>query len=405
MGKHRASLIVAIFGAVLALFLAILSLTQHIRIQNEGFENESFCAISETLNCDIVNASSYSEFLGVPVALWGIAFYSFLIFLAFISIFSKENKRSYAIAGWLATSAGILYSMYLAYIAAFVLGVACIECIGMYLGTILAWFGFFPSMEVGLKKTPSFTIKYLLSIVGLRKMNFPLNLGRIIIIAIILFGTAIISYTSLAGSKVSSNNKELLNDLLKVHFSQSGYDIQVDPSWPVWGNPNAKVTIIEFSEFQCPFCKLSALNLRPRLFEFRNKIRYYFVQFPLDSECNPYISRRMHPKACIAAKASICANEQGHFWEYHDDIFRNNKKISRKLLLDLANKNHMNIEIFDDCLANPATLEKIHNDCSLAEKLHVNGTPTIFVNNKIMRFWRNPEFVRAVIKKEIKKTK
>ena len=73
--KHRVSLLIALVGALFALVLSSLSTIHHIRLKNEGFLRESYCAISEKVNCDIVNASSYSEFLGVPIALWGVAFY------------------------------------------------------------------------------------------------------------------------------------------------------------------------------------------------------------------------------------------------------------------------------------------------------------------------------------------
>ncbi len=405
MKKHTISLFVAGFGALLALIFAIFSTSQHIRIQNEGFETQSFCAISERINCDIVNASSYSEFLGLPIAWWGVAYYSLLLILAIGTILWIKNKRASASFAWLVSCGGILYSGFLAYIATAVLGVVCIECLGMYLGTLLAFLGFFPSLEINMKSIPLFIVNYLKSIFGKSKVGFQIDFAKYATLAAALFLAVSISYPSIAGDAPKGVDKKTAKNLTESFFSQSGYNIQIDPNWPMWGNPKGNVVIVEYSEFQCPFCKLSALNVKPYLYEFKNNVRYYFVNFPLDSSCNPKVSSRMHPMACLAASAGVCAHRFGDFWGYHDDLFRDQKKISKQFILKLAEDYGWDPKDFDACLTDPSTLERLISDINASEKVNIEGTPTIFINNKPFKYWRDPNMLRAIIKEEIKRSK
>jgi protein-disulfide isomerase len=83
---------------------------------------------------------------------------------------------------------------------------------------------------------------------------------------------------------------------------------------PVRGNNNAKVTIIEYSDFQCPFCERAFITMNQILSNYKNQVKLIYKQLPLTS---------LHPNAKIAAQASMCANEQSKFWQYHDLLFKN----------------------------------------------------------------------------------
>src|SRR5205085_2217337 len=86
------------------------------------------------------------------------------------------------------------------------------------------------------------------------------------------------------------------------------------------GPENARVAIVEFSDFQCPFCAQAFRDLRQLMRE-RPDVSLVFRNFPLDTSCNAQVSHSLHPDACLAACAAECAAQQGHFWEYHDALF------------------------------------------------------------------------------------
>ncbi|OGG25999.1 hypothetical protein A2960_05590 [Candidatus Gottesmanbacteria bacterium RIFCSPLOWO2_01_FULL_39_12b] len=121
----------------------------------------------------------------------------------------------------------------------------------------------------------------------------------------------------LAG-KGSSNYKDYSDDLQKAYTGGKAFDpepkkIEVGNA-PVQGENNAKVTIVEFSDFQCPFCGRSYPTIKKVLSDYKGKVRFAYKQFPLNS---------IHPKAQKAAEASQCARDQGKFWELHDKLFEN----------------------------------------------------------------------------------
>jgi protein-disulfide isomerase len=166
---------------------------------------------------------------------------------------------------------------------------------------------------------------------------------------------------------------------------------------PQLGNPQAKIQIIEFSDFQCPFCKRAAFTLKASLKEFRKDIVYYFVNYPLDQSCNPGLEATLHPTACLAAKAAICANRQGKFWEYHELVFENQKRISRSLLVDLAATTRLDGPTFENCLTSSDADQILSSEIALGQKAEVRGTPSIFINGRLFRDWNKADRLRRVI--------
>ncbi len=102
------------------------------------------------------------------------------------------------------------------------------------------------------------------------------------------------------------------------------------------GPDNAKLTIVVFSEFECPFCKRFAQSIDRLLEKFPDDLRMVFMNFPLHNECNSALSRPFHKRACIGANAAMAAKEQGHFWEMHDWLFANQKTFNVDNIVSFA---------------------------------------------------------------------
>jgi protein-disulfide isomerase len=143
----------------------------------------------------------------------------------------------------------------------------------------------------------------------------------------------------------------------------------------ILGDPNAPVTIIEYSDYQCPFCKRffdeTELQLRKDYIE-TGKVKMIYRDFPLPG----------HPYAMPAAEAANCAKDQGKFWAYHDLIFKNHDNLDTIDYLKLAEELKMNTSDFKNCLDSKKYDQKIQNDYNLGSGIGVNGTPTFFVNGK-----------------------
>ena len=141
---------------------------------------------------------------------------------------------------------------------------------------------------------------------------------------------------------------------------------------PGFGPENAKVTIVEFSDFQCPYCARAADVVHKIRERYADKVRFVFRQFPLP----------MHPDAHLAAEASLAAQRQGKFWEFHDLLFANQSALSRASLEDYARQLKLNLTDLQRALDASTEKAAVDADVGLGEGVQVNGTPTVFINGK-----------------------
>ncbi|MCA9715322.1 MAG: thioredoxin domain-containing protein [Myxococcales bacterium] len=143
---------------------------------------------------------------------------------------------------------------------------------------------------------------------------------------------------------------------------------------------DAPVVIIEFSDFQCPFCKRAWRQLEDYAATSAVPLELAYVHFPLDPQCNPLIENELHPDACEAATASECARRQGKFWEYADALFRDQHDLSRDALLSRADALALDRAAFERCLVDPSVQLKLTEDLLLAGRIDVQGTPTLLID-------------------------
>ncbi len=147
---------------------------------------------------------------------------------------------------------------------------------------------------------------------------------------------------------------------------------------PYLGDKNAKVTIVEFSDFQCPFCgrfRSQTFDQLKREYIDSGKVRFVYRDFPLSS---------IHPYAQKAAEASECAEDQGKFWEYHDELFRNQGDLSIENLKQIAVNLGLDSNEFNDCLDSGKYANEVKKDVSDAQKAGARGTPFFIVGNRII---------------------
>jgi protein-disulfide isomerase len=141
---------------------------------------------------------------------------------------------------------------------------------------------------------------------------------------------------------------------------------------PSFGPENAKVTVVEFSDFQCPYCARAAEVVSKLRERYSDKVRFVFRQFPLP----------MHPDAQLAAEASLAAQRQGKFWEFHDLLFANQDALNRESLEKYAKQLNLNLSALQQALDSKTEKAAVDADVKLGEGVQVNGTPTVFINGK-----------------------
>jgi protein-disulfide isomerase len=162
---------------------------------------------------------------------------------------------------------------------------------------------------------------------------------------------------------------------------------------PSFGAKDAKVTIVEFSDFQCPFCAKGADILKQIKKKYGNKVRVAFKNFPL-----PF-----HNHAEQAAVAGLCANEQSTdlFWKMHDEMFAHQDQLDADGLKKTAKKIGVKADAFEKCLAENKYLAQVNTDMEEGRKLKVKSTPTFFINGQLINGAQPIEVFSELIDEEL----
>jgi protein-disulfide isomerase len=170
---------------------------------------------------------------------------------------------------------------------------------------------------------------------------------------------------------------------------QQVYSFAVDDS-PVRGAAEAPITLVVFSDFECPFCRQAGPIVDRLLEEFEGEVRLVFKHFPL----------AFHANARLAAAAAEGARQQGKFWEMHDLLFQHTGALERESLLEFAGRLGLDREKLEAALDSPQTFARIERDLAEGRRVGVNGTPTYYINGRqVLNYKEMP--LRRYIQREL----
>jgi protein-disulfide isomerase len=161
---------------------------------------------------------------------------------------------------------------------------------------------------------------------------------------------------------------------------------------PIRGAADAPVTLVEFSDFHCPFCKRVQPTLTQLLDRYPGKVKLAFRDFPLG---------QLHPQARRAAEAARCAQDQGKFWEYHDILFANAPQASAEDINRYAQQIGLDVSKFNACLFQSVHHEAVQRDIDEATKLGMTGTPAFFINGRFLNGAQPLEKFVQIIEEEL----
>ena len=182
----------------------------------------------------------------------------------------------------------------------------------------------------------------------------------------------------LSQQRESEVRSRLVSQLKQEH----GYRLMLEPirmvvaaeGFPAKGPSDAPVTIVEFSDFECPYCSRVNPAIQEVLDTYGKKVRVVFRQFPLN----------IHANAQKAAEASLCADEQGKFWEMHDVMFKEQRSLGTDQLKEKAARLGLDAAAFNECLDSSRHAEAVAADLEAGSQLGVTGTPALFVNGRFL---------------------
>jgi protein-disulfide isomerase len=193
------------------------------------------------------------------------------------------------------------------------------------------------------------------------------------IISIVLAVISLVSVVTLSQkiSALDSAAPAQAQDNQQAAAPAQNIDVGINPAR---GNKNAKVVIVAFSDYQCPYCSRVEPTMTQIEQTYGDKVAIYFRNFPLPPT--------MHPNAEKAAEAAQCANAQGKFWEMHDKLFANQGALAVDNLKQYAKDLGLDTTKFNTCLDTNQMMSVVQADSAAGQQAGVSGTPTTFVNGK-----------------------
>jgi uncharacterized membrane protein len=345
----QTALALSVAGIAVALWLARLHVRAHA-----GFT--SACAINDTFNCDRVATSGYSVVLGIPVAIWGILGFALAAAVAAMGLARRKPHPAWP-AGLLVVVAAIAVaaSAALAIVSEFLIGSFCVVC------------------------AASWTLAVLLLVAALRAARGA-GVGAALRADLAVLRaspgrTAGVAVAGLAALAIVAAAYPRYWEKPAEPPRPAGATAPAAPA-PAAATPASspgETVVVEFSDYLCPFCAEAYADVQRRVAG-RTDVKVVHRHFPLDPACNPLVKRAIHPGACGLAKAGICGEAQGRAKELDALIFANQR--ASRPVAELAREAGLDLAVFEECLAAPATDRRLASDVQSAIQLGVRATPT-----------------------------
>jgi len=372
----------ALIGAVLTVLLTF----HHYDLNFQSSLIDVVCGEKST-GCNEVNRSELSEVGGLPLAIWGLFMYLFLLISLIGYMFSRIPFLIQL--AFIMASFGVLIDIYLLVVMLVSLEVFCQMCFLTYIATIsIAIFlylhmkqnemNYTPKLKESLEKSVPFVVYFAIASIAVLAVGGMVDL---------------MAKNSVQSTASDTGSPEYhLEQAQKGFFNlyQNAPVAYLDNSRsPQKGSLDGVITITKFADFLCGHCAIAANDLKSILNRYPKDVKIVYRHYPLDINCNPGLSRQIHAGSCELAYASQCASEQNRFWDMHDEIFSRQQEFTQGVspadIDQLARSSSLNMSRFNSCMKSDKTKSVIAADIEEAGRLNISGTPTIYFNGKLIK--------------------
>ncbi len=356
---------------------------------------KSFCNISDSVNCDLVAMAPESAFLfGYPTSALGLSFYclGFFVAWALYSESSPSRARAQArILFWIALI-GLVPTFYLAMVSLFKIKSLCLMCLAGYvLNLTLLVLAF-----LMLRRTPADSKFPAVNAV-------PKTALILIAVSAALHFPLPWIFKSVASQGVDA---QLIGHYLYKHQNSQKFRFRLEGSATL-GSLDAPVQVVEFADFQCPACAMADEVVPAVIESFSPRVSFTFKNFPLDRSCNEAVEGNIHLQACDAALAGICVHKikgAEDFFKFKKKVFQNYKSLSLGFLENSAEEHGISPGDLRNCMQAPDTREELRRQTLEGKAAGLQGTPSIYVNGKILEGGTSPIVLRKVINDYLKQS-
>lgn len=346
----------ALCGVLASGYLTVL----HVNFLRTG--QPSVCNFNQAFNCDAVNTSAWSELFGVPLSHWATLFHVFVGALALVG--ARVEAARPRVQAYLALLAGtaVLASLYLLYVSLALIKALCLFCTVLYGIHLLMLALLGPGAAAALRDWPARLGD------DLKALARPPVLG---------LAAALL----LAGAVSSWQLRTTLQGLTPPGVAAQEQRVWLEgPGLPSLGPAGAPVTIVEVSDFECPYCQRATQTLEEAVAAYPNQIRVVFRNFPLDMACNPLMTKPLHDQACAAARAAVCAHKQNKFWPYAKKLFADGCENAD--LPAHAKELGLSLEAFTACLSAPESKQAVAADIAACQQAGIQAVPIFLINGR-----------------------
>ena len=369
--------ILALIGLADSVYLSI----SHYRIYTDVVY-ESFCAISQAINCDTVSQSPYAVFLRMPVPVWGMIGYIF--FLLLLVITGTTSERKLRVWGILVLVSLIysIYSIFLSIISLVYIKSYCIMCILVHaINFLLLYFCWLVRRRFDPKPVNVAIRTDLRFLWHRRKITtfvFASFFG-----GVLLVWSVFPSYWNLKPSIWATSQP--------TGMTSDGH--------PWIGAKNPKVVITEFTDYLCFQCSKMNYHMRKLMIRYPGQIRVIHRHFPMDHTVNPIVEKPVHTGAGSLALLAIYAETEGKFWLTNDYLFANARFNSRVDLRSMADEVGLDYVKLSRSINNKAFRRKLQNDIKEGLRIGVHGTPTYLIDGEVYRGQIPPHIISLLDEK------
>lgn len=360
----------AIIGILITIKLAII----YFQANYNPYALPSFCSVNNFIDCDGVARTIHSQFLGIPLAYWGMFLYLFMIFLLF-----TEKLKQIKFMGFLEvfkhplayiSALGFIsfaISMILAGISIFEIKKICVLCVCTYLINLLIAI---LANENGFVETFKVSFQDFIDAIKVKKY-------LISFIAVSILAGGFLAFTGLTYFFVPQIR--IAKEFEKYRKMQSDNPFSI--SGNLLGEKNAKLVVYIYTDYRCPICRTFNVMINRAGLELGG-LKIIHKNLPLDVECNKMLKEQFHVGSCMLSRYSIAAENQGRFWDLNTEIFKKLPKDEDELL-NIAGKMGFDTKKLKADANSPETKQRLESDIDSAIKLNLDGTPTVVINGKV----------------------
>jgi protein-disulfide isomerase len=355
-----------------------LGVSIYLGFQHAADAGASVCSVSDIFNCDTVNRSEYSEFMGVPIAFIGAGFYAAVVAGSVAASRMPDQHKRAAHAIFLGSLLSVAYSGFLAW-ASMQLGAWCLFCISLYGVNLILLVG--SALQARSLEGETLFGGIAPALMG----KDDKSITQMLMVGVIAMVGSVFAYNRAGGGapsaaeSIADKAPEDINpkDLAKL-FQAPKAPLDVDGTEPVLGSPSAPYIVVEFADYECPHCAATAPELKA-LVEAHPEIQLQFKHYPISNICNDAIGATGHENACAAAAAAECARQQGKFWEMSSLMFKNQQYLAKDDLRFMSGQIALDSTAFEACMADPATEQAVRVDAAAGDRAGLTGTPTLYL--------------------------